>query len=128
MKIIYHFDLKRSKSLRIFGCRQKWAVSSDLLLKATFRQYYARFIIINSTWSFRKWHCFLRGVAKIFQRGGHTVSKIIDMPFSPRNIIDRFLKKGLQGGGVTGTPAPPSLRPCSSATVSWSSMTLFSGH
>ena len=48
------------------------------------------------------------------------MSKIIDMPFSPRNIIDRFLKKAYKGGGGGG--------PCSSATVSWSSMTLFSGH
>ena len=54
-----------------------------------------------------------RGVARIFQRGGHTVSDISVMAFSPRNIIGCFLKnKGLQrGGGVTGTPEPPSLRP-----------------
>ena len=54
-----------------------------------------------------------RGVARIFQRGGHTESNIIVMAFSPRNIIGNFLKKGLQRGGggeVTGTPGP-SLRP-----------------
>ena len=35
------------------------------------------------------------------------------MAFSPRNILGCLLKKGLQrgGGGVTGTPGPPSLRP-----------------
>ena len=51
----------------------------------------------------------LRGVARIFQRGGVTVSNIIVMAFSPRNIIGCFLKKGLQsgGGGVTSTPGPP---------------------
>ena len=57
-----------------------------------------------------------KGVARIFQRGGggcHTVSNIIVMAFSPRDIIGCFLKKGLQrGGGVTGTPGPPSLLPC----------------
>ena len=43
----------------------------------------------------------VRGVARIFQRGGgHTVSNIIVMAFSPRNIIGCFLqKKGLQRGG-----------------------------
>ena len=54
-----------------------------------------------------------RGVARIFQRGGgHTVSNIIVMAFSPRNIVGCFLKKALQRG-VTGTPGtPPPLRPC----------------
>ena len=59
-------------------------------------------------------HCEskVRGVARIFQRVGLTVSNIIVMAFSPRNIIGCFLKKGLQRG-VTGTPGPPppSLRP-----------------
>ena len=59
-----------------------------------------------------------RGVARIFQRGDHTVSNIIVMAFSPRNIVGCFLKKALKsgggggGGGFTGTPGPPSLRPC----------------
>ena len=57
----------------------------------------------------------LRGVARIFQRGGggsHTVSNIIVMAFSPRNIIGCFLKKGLQGGGGGHEhPRTPSLRP-----------------
>ena len=41
--------------------------------------------------------------------GGHTVSNIIVMAFSPRNIVGCFLKKthkeggGGGGGGVTGT-------------------------
>ena len=39
-----------------------------------------------------------RGVARIFQRGGHTVSNIIVMAFSPRNIVGCFLKKDLQRG------------------------------
>ena len=55
-----------------------------------------------------------RGVARIFQRGGggHTVSNIIVMASSPRNIVGCFLKKGLQRGGG-GSRAPhdtPSLR------------------
>ena len=59
---------------------------------------------------------YSRGVAMIFQRGGggHTVSNIIVMAFSPRNIVGCLLNRGLQGGGggVTGTPgSPPSLRP-----------------
>ena len=54
------------------------------------------------------------GVAKIFQKGGgggrgHTVSNIIVMAFSLRNIVGCLLKEGLQ---ITGTPGPPSLRPC----------------
>ena len=53
-----------------------------------------------------------RGVARIFQRGGHTGSNNIVMAFSPRNIVGRLLKKGIQRGGVTGTPGPPWLRPC----------------
>ena len=42
------------------------------------------------------------------------MSNITVMAFSPRNIIGFLLEKGLQrgGGGVTGTPGPPSLRPC----------------
>ena len=35
----------------------------------------------------------------IFERGGHTVSNIIVMAFSPRNIVGCLLKKGLQRGG-----------------------------
>ena len=44
---------------------------------------------------------WVKGVARIFKRGGggHTVSNIIVMAFSPRNIIGCFLKKGLQRGG-----------------------------
>ena len=47
-----------------------------------------------------------RGVAKMFRRGGggrgHTVSNIIVMAFSPRNIVGYLLKKGLQRGGGGG--------------------------
>ena len=59
---------------------------------------------------------FILGRSQDFSKGGgHTVSNIIVMGFSPRNIVGCLLKKGLQrgwGGGVTGTPGPPSLRPC----------------
>ena len=36
-----------------------------------------------------------RGVARIFQRGGHTVSNIIVMAFSPRKFVGCLLKKRL---------------------------------
>ena len=54
-----------------------------------------------------------RGVARIFQRGGgggHTVSNIIVMAFSPRNIVGCLLKKGLQRGGH-GHPRTPLATP-----------------
>ena len=44
--------------------------------------------------------------------GGHTGSNNIVMAFSPRNIVGYLLKKSSYKGGVTGTPGPPSLRPC----------------
>ena len=47
-----------------------------------------------------------RGVARIFRRGGHTVSNIIVMVFPPRNIVGCLLKK-VHKGGITGTPGPP---------------------
>ena len=40
-----------------------------------------------------------KGVARIFQRGGHTVSNIIVMAFSPRNMVGCFFKKRLTKGG-----------------------------
>ena len=43
--------------------------------------------------------------------GGHTVSNIIVMAFSPRNIVGCLLKKGLQKGGVTDTQGPPLATP-----------------
>ena len=49
-----------------------------------------------------------QGHSQDFLNGGHTVSNIIVMPFSPRNIIGCFLKKGLQrGGGCHGHPRTP---------------------
>ena len=51
-----------------------------------------------------------RGVARIFQRGGHTVSNIIVMAFLPRNIVGCLLKKGLQRGGH-GHPRTPLATP-----------------
>ena len=53
---------------------------------------------------------YSRGVARIFQKGGgggHTVSNIIVMAFSPRNIVGCLLKKSFtRGRGVKGTPGP----------------------
>ena len=53
----------------------------------------------------------VQGRSQDFSKGGggcHTVSNIIVMAFSQRNIVGCFLKKGLQrGGGGTGTPGPP---------------------
>ena len=48
----------------------------------------------------------LRGVARIFQRGGHTVSNIIVMAFLPQNIVGCLLKKSLQRGGGEGHGHP----------------------
>ena len=60
-----------------------------------------------------------QGRSQDFLRGSHTASNIFVMAFSPRNIVGCFLKKGLQrGGGVTGTPGPPSLRPCKYYSIS----------
>ena len=59
-----------------------------------------------------------RGVARIFQRGGHTVSNIV-MAFSPRNIVHLVvcLKKGLQRGGH-GHPRTSLATPlCCTCTV-----------
>ena len=45
--------------------------------------------------------------------GGHTVSNIIVMAFSPRNIVGYCLKEAYKGGGGHGhLRTPPSLRPC----------------
>ena len=51
-----------------------------------------------------------RGVARIFQRGGgrgHTVSNIIVMAFSPRNIVGCLLKKRLTKGAGSRAPQDP---------------------
>ena len=55
-----------------------------------------------------------RSVARIFQRGGggHTVSNIIVMAFSPRNIVGCLLKKkAYKGGGDYGHPRTPLVTP-----------------
>ena len=58
-----------------------------------------------------------RGVARIFKGGGgHTVSNIIVMAFSPRNIVGCLLKKGLQRGGHGHPRTPLSLRPLACCT------------
>ena len=53
------------------------------------------------------------GVARIFQRGGHTDSYIGYSPNCQLNIVGCLLTKRLTKGGVTGTPGPPPpwLRP-----------------
>ena len=48
-----------------------------------------------------------RGVARMFQRGGHTVSNIIVMAFSPRNIVGCLLKKKPTKGGSRAPQDPP---------------------
>ena len=40
-----------------------------------------------------------RGLARIFQRGGHTGSNNVVMAFSPRYIVGCLLKKRLTKGG-----------------------------
>ena len=48
------------------------------------------------------------GVARSFQRGGHTGSNNIVMAFSPRNIVGYLLKKRLtKGGGGSRAPQDP---------------------
>ena len=42
-----------------------------------------------------------------FSKGGHTVSNIIVMAFSPWNIVGCLLKKGLQRGGHGHPRTPP---------------------
>ena len=47
------------------------------------------------------------GVARIFQRGGHTLSNRVYLRFRNLNIVGCLSKKRLTkggGGGVTGTP------------------------
>ena len=48
-----------------------------------------------------------RGIARIFQRGGHTVSNIIVMAFSPQNIVGFLLKKRLTKVGHGHPRTPP---------------------
>ena len=49
-----------------------------------------------------------RGVARIFQRGGHTGSNNIIMAFSPRNTVGCMLKKkAYKGGGGSRAPQDP---------------------
>ena len=47
------------------------------------------------------------GVARIFQRGGHTDSYIGYSPNCHLNIVGCLLTKRLTEGGVTGIPGPP---------------------
>ena len=51
------------------------------------------------------------GVARIFQRGGHTDSYIGYSPNCHLNIVGCLLTKRLTKGGVTGTPGPPLATP-----------------
>ena len=51
---------------------------------------------------------YFQGRSQDFSKGegGHTVSNIIVMAFSPRNIVGCFLKKALQRGGGGGSRVP----------------------
>ena len=56
------------------------------------------------------------GVARIFQRGGHTDSYRGYSSDCHLNIVGCLLTKRLtKGGGVTGTPGPPLATPLSRA-------------
>ena len=61
----------------------------------------------NSTLSYILKVRQFRDVARIFQRGGHTVSNNMVIAFSPRNIVGCFLKKGLQRRGHGHPRIPP---------------------
>ena len=63
----------------------------------------------RSGWCRRVSDDYLRGIARIFQKGGsHTVSNIIVMAFLPRNIVGCLLKKSLtKRGGSHGHPKTP---------------------
>ena len=52
------------------------------------------------------------GVARTFQRGGHTESYRGYSPDCHLNIVGCLLTKTAYKGGITGTPGPPWLRPC----------------
>ena len=52
------------------------------------------------------------GVARIFQRGGHTESYRGYSPDCHLNIVGCLLTKRFTKGGVTCTPGPPWLRHC----------------
>ena len=51
-----------------------------------------------------------QGRSQDFSKGGHTVSNIIVMAFSPRNVVGCLLKKSLQRG-VHGHPRTPLATP-----------------
>ena len=55
-----------------------------------------------------------QGRSQDLSKGAHTVSNIIVMVLSPRNIVGCFLKKRLTkvGSRAPQDPPPPSLRPC----------------
>ena len=69
----------------------------------------AHFCLSLSQYTIKRLGVF-RGLARIFQRGSHTVSNIIVMAFSPRNIVGCLLKNGLQSGGH-GHPRTPLATP-----------------
>ena len=71
---------------------------------------YGTLVLIQA---FKAWRGWLQGRSQDFSKGGggHTVSNIIVIAFSPRNIIGCFLKKRLTKGGSQAPQDPPSLRP-----------------
>ena len=98
--------------IRYFKCCQILGVCLFVcLFSKFFRLYTVNPVISNRQGTIRNG----RGVARIFQRGGegHTVSNIIVMAVSPRNIVGCLLKKGLQrgGGGGHGPPRIPLATP-----------------
>ena len=55
----------------------------------------------------------MQGRSQDFSKGGgHTLSNIIVMAFTPWNIVGCLLKKRFTKGGSRTPQDPPSLRPC----------------
>ena len=62
------------------------------------------------------------GVARIFQRGGHTDSYIGYSPNCHLNIVGCLLTKRLTKGGSRAPHDPPWLRPCMKVFISISKL------
>ena len=89
-------------------------IAAFLIFKFYFQFYLKLFMSLIVTRS-DQLRLQLQGRSQDFLKGGgsHTLSNIIVMAFSPRNIVGCLLKKGLQrrGHGHPRTPPPPSQRP-----------------
>ena len=64
-----------------------------------------------------------QGRSQDFSNGGHTVSNIIVMAFSPRNIVGCLLKKRLTKGGH-GHPRTPYVVNCQQYSSSFDGLFL----